>query len=285
MLLVDDDQPEIARSARTRPSAARRRCAPRPRAAAATRRSARRAQARVQHRDGLAEAFDEAPDDLRRQRDLGHEHDRAATLRERELGGAQVDLGLARAGHPVQQRARARRAAIAARRRATPAPLLLGGQRGGRGLRAPTGQVARRASTARRLRPLSRRVAPGGSTRPSARAIVEQYSAAIHSASATSLGGHAQLERAQRREQLLVRDLAASRRARRRRRGPRGGRTARRASSRRPRRRRAAPPAGGSRTARAARGPSSSALPGRSAARHRRDPKTASALPSRALRL
>ena len=33
------------------------------------------AELRVQHRDRVAEALDEARDDLRRQRDLGHEHD------------------------------------------------------------------------------------------------------------------------------------------------------------------------------------------------------------------
>ena len=60
----------------------------------------------VQDRDGVAEAVDEARDDLRRQRDLGHEHDRAAALGERRRGGLQVDLGLARAGDAVQQQPR-----------------------------------------------------------------------------------------------------------------------------------------------------------------------------------
>ena len=45
MLLVDDDQPEVARSARTPPSAGRRRRAPRRGAGAATRRGARRRRA------------------------------------------------------------------------------------------------------------------------------------------------------------------------------------------------------------------------------------------------
>ena len=118
-------------------------------------------------------------------------------------------------------------------------------------------------ATARRRRPLSRRAAPGGSTSPSARAIVEQYSAAIHSASATRSAGTPSSSARSGREQLLVGDLARVGQARRPRRAPCGGRTAPPASSRRPRPR-AAPRAAGSRTARAARGPSSSARPGRS---------------------
>ncbi len=61
------------------------------------------AQARVHHRHGVAEALDETPDDLRGEGDLGDEHDRPATLLERGGGGAQVDLGLARAGDAVQE--------------------------------------------------------------------------------------------------------------------------------------------------------------------------------------
>ncbi len=57
----------------------------------------------MQHGDGVAEAFDEATDDLRRQRDLRNQHDRSAPLLERCRRGAQVDLGLPGAGHAVQQ--------------------------------------------------------------------------------------------------------------------------------------------------------------------------------------
>ena len=76
MLLVDDDQPEVARigakTAERGPTQTR----ASPRAAAPTRRSARPArELGVQDRDGVAEARDEARDDLRRQGDLGHEHD------------------------------------------------------------------------------------------------------------------------------------------------------------------------------------------------------------------
>ena len=48
-------------------------------------------------------------DDLRRQRDLGDEHDHAAAVRERVRRGPQVDLGLARPGDAVQQQPLARR--------------------------------------------------------------------------------------------------------------------------------------------------------------------------------
>ncbi len=103
MLLVDDDQPEVldrGEHGRARPHAHPRLALaqPPPLGVALAGR-----QPRVQHGDGVAEAFDEAPDDLRGERDLGHEHDRAAPLLQRGGGGAQVDLGLARPGHAVQQ--------------------------------------------------------------------------------------------------------------------------------------------------------------------------------------
>ncbi len=41
--------------------------------------------------------------ELRRQRDLGHQHQCLAAARENRVDGAQIDLGLAAAGHPVQQ--------------------------------------------------------------------------------------------------------------------------------------------------------------------------------------
>ena len=110
VLLVDDDQPEPLdrrEDGRARADAdargARAQAAPLVVALAG-------GELGVQDRDGVAEAVDEAADDLRRQRDLGDEHDHAAVLRERGRGGAQVDLGLARAGDAVQQQ-RLRRAA------------------------------------------------------------------------------------------------------------------------------------------------------------------------------
>jgi hypothetical protein len=57
----------------------------------------------VQEGDGVAEARLEAPDRLRRQRDLGDEHDHALPTLERPRRGAQVDLGLAGAGDAVEQ--------------------------------------------------------------------------------------------------------------------------------------------------------------------------------------
>ena len=49
------------------------------------------------------------PTRLRRERDLGHEHDRAEPALERRLAGPQVDLGLAAAGRAVEQEVRRRR--------------------------------------------------------------------------------------------------------------------------------------------------------------------------------
>ncbi len=103
VLLVDDDQPEPLDRREHR----------RARADAHARLAAAQAQPlvealavaerRVQDRDGVAEALDEPRHDLRRQRDLGHEHDRALAALQRRTHGAQVDLGLARAGDAVQQ--------------------------------------------------------------------------------------------------------------------------------------------------------------------------------------
>ena len=263
MLLVDDDQPEIldrrehgraGTDAHTRLPFAQ----PAPLGVALPGR-----QPRVQHRDRLAEAFDEAPDDLRREGDLGHEHDRAATLLQRGVRGAQVDLGLARAGHAVQQALLSPARVDRRDQRLQCQPLIVGQLRRMGTARAHLRWRGR--ATARRLRPLSLRVACGGSTSPSARAIVEQYSAAIHSASATRSTGRAggpSPARAAARA-ASPRRPRCCRRGRRQRRAPRGGRTARPASSRRPRLP-AARPGADSRRARAARGPSSSARPWRS---------------------
>ena len=87
-----------------------------------------------------------------------------------------------------QLRERGARAAGASRSAATRAP------RTARRSTSVARDCARRRADAhdeygRRLRPLRRRAAPGGSTSESAREIVEQYSAAIHSASATRSPG------------------------------------------------------------------------------------------------
>ena len=103
VLLVDDDQPEVGD--RREDGGARADGDPRLAGAQAPPLVVALALAErgVQQRDGVAEARLEAPDGLRRERDLRHEHDHALAALQRRGGGAQVDLGLARAGHAVQQ--------------------------------------------------------------------------------------------------------------------------------------------------------------------------------------
>ena len=60
-------------------------------------------QRRMEHGDALAEARAKAAECLRRERDLGHEHDRPATTLERRGAGLQVHLRLAAAGRPVEE--------------------------------------------------------------------------------------------------------------------------------------------------------------------------------------
>ena len=109
VLLVDHDQAQPAHrgeDGRARADAHARlpRPQPRPLVVALARR-----ELGVQDGDRVAEARDEARDDLRRQRDLGDEHDHAAAVRERVRRRPQVDLGLARPGDAVQQQPLARR--------------------------------------------------------------------------------------------------------------------------------------------------------------------------------
>ena len=61
------------------------------------------AEAAVQHRDRCAEPGREPGGDLRRERDLGDEHDRPPPELERVLDEAQVDLGLARPRDAVDE--------------------------------------------------------------------------------------------------------------------------------------------------------------------------------------
>ena len=106
VLLVDDDQPEVVERRehrRARAHAHARLAAPHPPplvVALALR------EPRVHHRHPLAEALDEAPRRLRRERDLRHQHDRRAAALERGRHRAQVDLGLAAAGDAVQEQRR-----------------------------------------------------------------------------------------------------------------------------------------------------------------------------------
>ena len=59
-------------------------------------------QAAVLDGDAIAEQRPERPGDSRCQRNLGHEHDDAAPCAGNLLGQAQIELGLAAAGDPVQ---------------------------------------------------------------------------------------------------------------------------------------------------------------------------------------
>ena len=103
MLLVHHDQPEVAErreDRRARPHADACLAAPHPPplvVALALR------EARVHDRDRVAEALDEPARRLRRERDLGDEHDRRAAALECRRHRAQVDLGLAAARDPVQE--------------------------------------------------------------------------------------------------------------------------------------------------------------------------------------
>ncbi|MEH3055219.1 MAG: hypothetical protein PGN13_14665 [Patulibacter minatonensis] len=142
VLLVDDHEPEIVE--RCEDGRARADDDPRLAAADPPPLVAARplAEAGVQHGDDIAEALLEAVHDLRGESDLGHEHEHGAAGLERRARGAQVHLGLAAAGHAVQQE----RPAPALARALDPrqcGELLLGGRRLLR--RARTDGVARRA--------------------------------------------------------------------------------------------------------------------------------------------
>ena len=62
-------------------------------------------QAGVEQRDRVAEPGPETPDGLRRERDLRNEDDRPEPALQCPRRGLQVDLGLAAAGRPVEQKA------------------------------------------------------------------------------------------------------------------------------------------------------------------------------------
>jgi hypothetical protein len=103
VLLVDDHQPEPLdgcehRGARADAHARLAYAQPPPLVVALAGR-----QSRVQNRHRVAEALHEAADHLRREHDLRHKHDRAAALLERDRRRTQVELGLPRAGYPMEQ--------------------------------------------------------------------------------------------------------------------------------------------------------------------------------------
>ena len=216
----------------------------------------------VQQRDGVAEARLEAPDRLRRQRDLRHEHDHALPALERPRRGAQVDLGLARAGDAVQEvlaavldrraapppaprsaRPRGRRAAcVSGSRRSARSAIVTSPRFSSRrsdprsspaGPRQPLQQRAlapRSAARRRAARPCARPTAaaaasPAAAARARARAPASRRTRPPSTARARP-GPAAPSPRAPRSARRAARAAARSRpRARRRRRRASGGRT------------------------------------------------------------
>ena len=61
------------------------------------------AQVRVQDRQRRLEPCAKPSDELRRERDLGHEHERLLVALDDRRDGSQVNLGLAAAGHAIEQ--------------------------------------------------------------------------------------------------------------------------------------------------------------------------------------
>ena len=103
MLLVDADQAEAQHrreDGRARSDDHRRLSRDDPLALVAP---LRLGQARVEHGDPVAEASLEAPQGLRRERDLGDEHDRPPASLERGGTRLEIDLGLAAPGCPGEQ--------------------------------------------------------------------------------------------------------------------------------------------------------------------------------------
>ena len=150
VLLVDDDEPEVGQrreDGRARPDADARlaRAQARPLVVALAGR-----QRRVQDGDGVAEARRRS---ARRSAASARSPARARSPRARAAsvarGGAQVDLGLARAGHAVQQQPLARRRRRDRRRAPRPGRPVSGGARRAR---APTATCGRRAADDARLR-------------------------------------------------------------------------------------------------------------------------------------
>ena len=96
MLLVDDDEPKIAYrredgAARADDDAGRARADAMPFVVAFA-----VGKRRMQHRDARAKTAREAAHRLRRERDLRHQHDGAASLRELVRNGLEIDFRLAR---------------------------------------------------------------------------------------------------------------------------------------------------------------------------------------------
>ena len=125
------------------------------------------AQPAVQHRDALAEARPKARHELRRERDLRHQHQRAAVAaRARCCHDLQVDLGLAGAGDAVQQE----RARLARRTGAPTASRWRAPARRWPGTGGSRGQRRGEEADRSRSRPPRTRAAPSRRARAPARA-------------------------------------------------------------------------------------------------------------------
>ncbi len=103
VLLVDDDQADVGQRRERRRSCSDHHARlaakdPPPAVMALPRR-----QARVEHGELVADRGAEAVGELRDEAHLGHEHDRRPTGIDRLAHGREVDVGLARCGHPLEQ--------------------------------------------------------------------------------------------------------------------------------------------------------------------------------------
>ena len=122
VLLVDHHHPQVAHRGEHRRAGAQRDAHLAGAQPAPGRPPLGRGQPAVQHRHVVAEARPEARGQLRGQRNLRHQHQGAPALPAGLGDQAQVDLGLARAGHPLQHEGRERPCSSQRRGRALPAP-------------------------------------------------------------------------------------------------------------------------------------------------------------------
>ncbi len=103
MFLVDQDQAQVGQRREHRRARADDHVEPAAAGALPGRAALAERQVRVEHADAVAEAAAERMDDLVRQRDLGHEDEHAPAAGDRGPRRREVDLGLAAAGHAVEQ--------------------------------------------------------------------------------------------------------------------------------------------------------------------------------------
>ena len=102
MLFIDDDDPEVRNRSEDR------RASPEHDARVSAEGASPRpeplgiGERRVEHCHRRVESIAESPNELRRQTDLGHQHERAPTLLENALHETQVYLGLAAARDAVE---------------------------------------------------------------------------------------------------------------------------------------------------------------------------------------